>query len=123
MYVQGSVAVNPGNSALNLLLWNIHFYYKMNPYEYIKEGKNSHYALLGSNTQCFSNTEACKNIYSVPDKVQRVTDTLKFIENMTSFDRSVKPVLYRNLPQGVSNIYVSRVTFGAAQKGITFTKI
>ncbi|WP_209138217.1 MULTISPECIES: glycosyl hydrolase family 28-related protein [Niastella] len=122
MYVLGSVAVNPGNSALNLLLWNINFYYKMNPYEYIKEGRNCHYALLGSNSQCFANTEACKNVISVPDKSYRISDTLRFIENNTAFDRSVKPVIYRNLPQGVSNIYVSRVTFGAAQKGISFTK-
>jgi len=122
MYVQGSVAVNSGNAALNLLLWNIHFYHKMNPYEYIKGGKNTQYALLGSNAQCFSNTQACKDVLSIPDKVQQVTDTLKFIDNMTSLGRSVKPVLFRELPQGVSNIYVSRVTFGAAQKGITFTK-
>jgi hypothetical protein len=122
MYLQGSVATDPGNSALNLLMWNIHFYYKLNPYEYIKNGKNTRYALLGANSQCFDNREVCKTVYSIPDKTKGVTDVLGFIENMTALDRSVKPMMYRNLSAGVSNIYISRVTTGSTKRGIAFIK-
>ncbi len=30
MYVQGGLSVEPANPGLNLLVWNIHFYHKMN---------------------------------------------------------------------------------------------
>jgi hypothetical protein len=122
MYIHGSVAVNPGNSALNLLMWNINYYYKLNPYEYIRAGSAAKVALLGGNTQCFDNREICKNVFSIPDQIYRVGDMPTFLGNMTSFDLAQKPVLLHNLSDGVSNIFISRVSIGASKRGIVFTK-
>lgn len=122
MYIHGSVAADPGNSALNLLLWNINFYHKLNPYEYIHAGTAAHVALLGGNAQCFDNRAICKDVFCIPDKIQRVSDMPGFLDNMTAFERKEKPVLYQNLPQGVSNIYISRISIGASKRGIVFSK-
>jgi hypothetical protein len=119
-YVHGSVKVDPGNSNLNLLLWNNNFFHKLNPYENISQGTTARLALLGTNAQCI--TDACQNVYSIPDKSYRVSDMPAFIENNTAFDRSQKPELFRNLPNGVSNIYLSRVSIGATKRGIVFRK-
>jgi len=122
MYIHGSVAVNPGNSALNLLMWNINYKLKLSPYEYIHSGKTVRYALLGGNAQCSDNREICKNVLSIPDQLYRVGDVSGFVDDMTSFDRSQKPELYRNLSEGVSNIFISRISIGASKRGIVFSK-
>jgi hypothetical protein len=121
MYIQGAITVNPGNDALNLLVWNDHFYHKMYPYEYIKPGKNAHIALLGSNTQCMDGRLICNDMLSIPDKIYGINNLNGFIENMTAFDRNERPMLYRDLPAGASNIYMSRVTLGATRRGIVFS--
>lgn len=122
MYIQGSLKVDPGKSSLNLLSWNNNFFHKLSPHEYIKSGTAAKIALLGSNSQCTDARKECQNIYSIPDQVYRVTDMPAFLGNMTAFDRSQKPELFRNLPDGVSNIYMSRVTIGASRRGIVFSK-
>jgi hypothetical protein len=120
MYVHGSVKVDPGKSALNLLMWNNNFFHKLNPHENIKQGTAARLALLGTNAQCI--TETCQNVYSIPDQAYRVTDMSGFIDNMTAFDRNQKPVLFQNLPAGTSNIYMSRVSIGACKRGVVFSK-
>jgi hypothetical protein len=122
MYVVGAISVDPGNSTLNFLLWNINFYHKINALEYVKPGTKARLALLGVNAQCFDKREACNAVFSIPDKVSRVTDLPAFLDNMTSFDRSQKPLVFRNLPAGISNIYISRVSVGASRRGIVFIK-
>jgi hypothetical protein len=122
MYIQGSVKVDPGKSALNLLMWNNNFFHKLAPYEYVKTGSAARLALLGSNSQCTDTKEACKTIYSITDQVTRISDMPAFLDNMTTFDRNEKPVLFRDLPGGISNIYISRVSIGASRRGVVFSK-
>ncbi|WP_205508582.1 right-handed parallel beta-helix repeat-containing protein [Longitalea arenae] len=122
MYIQGSVKVDPGKSALNLLLWNNNFFHKLSPHEYVKSGTAAKIALLGSNSQCVDGREACQTIYSIPDQMYRVNSIPAFINDITAFDRSQKPQLFTNLPAGVSNIYMSRVAIGAARRGVVFSR-
>ena len=121
MYLHGAVATDPGSSALNMLLWNVHFYFKMNVSEHIKSGPNSAIGLIGANAQCFDKSEACKNIISIPDKVYGVRDVNSFMETMTSFGRSSRPIPFTNLPDGVSNIYISRVSISPVSQALVFT--
>jgi hypothetical protein len=121
LYVQGSLAADPGSSALNLLVWNVIFYHKMNPGEYVKPGPNSKIGLLGLNAQCFDKTEKCKSVISIPDKEYKVPDQSSFLETMTAFDRSSSPIPFTNLPAGVSNIYISRVSVFPMPQAIVFT--
>lgn len=122
LYVYGSLKVDPGNSALNLLLWNTNFFHKLNPHEYIKSGTAAQIALLGSNAQCLENKEGCQSVLSIPDQSYRVKDMPSYIESMTAFDRGEKPVMLQNLPAGTSNVYFSRVSIGATKRGIVFSK-
>jgi hypothetical protein len=79
-------------------------------------------ALLGSTAQCFNGSEGCKNVFSIPDKTAGFSDLPAFLNEMMANNSKLKPVPYQNLPKGVSNIYISRISIGAARKGIVFTK-
>jgi hypothetical protein len=121
MYVQGSVGCGPDNPGLSLLLWNIHFYYKMNPLDIIRANTSYKAAGLGLNTQCFRpNDPACQNISWVEDKWQNLSDINLFLDDMTAQTRTSRPLLYKDLPAGVSNIYMTRVSFGMMKKSIEF---
>jgi hypothetical protein len=122
MYIKGAIAVDKQTSKLNLLVWGNNFWHKTDPYEYIKQGANSQLALLGSNAQCEDSRPICATVLSIPDKTYGIKDVNTFIDNNTAFDLNQKPLLYRNLPAGVSNIFMSRVSIGASAKGIVFTK-
>jgi hypothetical protein len=122
MYIKGAISVAKQTPNLNLLLWNNNFWHKMTPYEYINQGTNSQLALLGSNAQCADSRPICQSVLSVPDKTYGIKDVNTFLYNNTKFDLNEKPLLYRNLPNGASNIYVTRVSIGASSKGIIFTK-
>jgi hypothetical protein len=122
MYIYGAVKVDPGKSALNFLMWDVNFFNKLNPHELIKSGTAAQIALLGTNAQCLDNKDVCQTVFSIPDQTYRVNDATSFIEGMTSFDRSQKPVQFQDLPAGVSNIYFSRVSIGATKRGIVFSK-
>ena len=44
----------------------------------------------------------------------------KFLDTQTVPARDSRPVPYSTLPAGVSNIYVSRVSFGTMGRGLSF---
>lgn len=121
MYLQGAVSVQPDNPDLSLLLWNIHFYFKMDPMDFLGKGTNYKGAFLGLNAQCFrANDPACRWIASIEDRLQNIKNINTFLDDQTAPTREGRPVLLKDLPAGVSNIYISRVSLGSMGRGLVF---
>ncbi len=119
MYVQGGLGVEPVNPGLNLLVWNIHFYHKMNVLGFLDKGADYRAAFLGLNAQCFRASDpACKDIISIADRLQNVRDTLGFLDTQTAQSRESEPLLPQTLAPGVSNIIISRVSLMGVKRGI-----
>lgn len=121
MYIQGALALLQDNPGLSLLGWNLHFYYKMAPLSFIRPEASYNGAFLGWSAQCFlPNNPAC-DVADMADRLVNVSDTSAFLEELTTADRSAEPLLLHELPKGVSNIYISRVSLGNMNRGIVFT--
>jgi hypothetical protein len=121
MYLQGALSAGSDNPGLNLLVWNIHFYYKMNALAFLEKGATYKAAFLGLNAQCFrAKDPACRVIICIDDRLQNIGDLNSFLDKQTAPTRDSRPVLYANLPAGVSNIYISRVSFGTMGRGLSF---
>jgi hypothetical protein len=122
MYLQGALLPQPDNPSLNLLVWNVHFYYKMDVLDFLQRGNSYKGAFLGLNAQCFKTGDpSCNSILSLPDRVSNVKDLNAFLDVQTARDRISGPVLFKDLPAGVSNIFVARVSLGSLDKGIVFS--
>lgn len=122
LYLQGALEVNPDNPNLELMAWNINFYYKMNPLNFL-QGRSSFKALAsGFTAQCFDkNRQICTgNPLSFGEYRKNITDVDSFIMDMTKSDRENAPLQYTKLPQNISNIYLSRVTIGKCGPGVSF---
>jgi hypothetical protein len=124
MYLQGGLLPLGNNPDLHLLAWNIHFYFKMDPLDFLRNPASYEGAFLGLNAQCFlPNNPVCKDITSIGDRLQNIPDVNAFLDKETAFDRMSRPVLYKNLIAGASNIYMSRVSvLGVRKNGIVFTQ-
>lgn len=121
MYLQGALLPQSDNPDLNLLVWNVHFYFKTDPLAFLGEKSDYKAAFLGLNAQCFrTNDPACRWITCINDRLQNIPNIYAFLDARTAQDRESRPVLLRDLPQGVSNIYISRVSFGAMNRGLDF---
>jgi hypothetical protein len=122
MIVQGAFTPEGQLPGLRLLAWNVQFYHKMNALGFLRPGLAYQAAFLGLNAQCFdARNENCKTIISIPDKVINTSDTTAFADEMTRLTRKSKPVPFRELSPGVSNVYISRMSIGAMGKGIIFS--
>ena len=122
-YIQGGISVRPDNPSLNLLLWNIHFYHKMNPTQFITRQSNYKGAFLGLSTQCFNNANpACANINSIEDRAVKITDDDSFVLDMITQDREAIPRKYSGRSDKGSSVLVSRVSVGNTRTAIRFTK-
>jgi hypothetical protein len=122
MYLQGALSPLPDNPDLRLLVWNIHFYFKMDALDFLRQTNSFKGAFLGITTQCFKTADPdCKSIKSLPDRQSNVTDLYPFLDAQTEQDRTGRPVPFKNLPAGVSNIFISRVSLGSLDKGIVFS--
>ena len=122
MYVQGALTVTGDNPSLNLLVWNIMFYHKMDPLDFLRQQPNYKGVFAGLNTQCFRSSDpACKDILPVGDQFINVSDPVGYMDRMTGPDQQCEPVLYRELGAGKSNISISRISIGAMAGGIEFT--
>ena len=122
MYLQGAVAPRLDDPDLDLLLWNVHFYFKMDVLDFLRMGGRSRAAFVGLTAQCFQpNDPACKSIICIADRLLNEKDTVAVLERETAFDRESRPVLMKNLPPGVSNIYITRLSLPEnTAKGIAF---
>jgi hypothetical protein len=122
MYVQGALWAQPDNPLLNLLVWNIHFYHKMNVLDFLRSSATYKGAFAGLNAQCFRpNDPACKDIISITDQFRNIANQDSFLDAMTAQDRTNPPRIFTSLPAGASNILISRVTLGTANRGIVFS--
>lgn len=122
MYLQGGLSVNPDNPGLNLLAWNILFYFKLDVLDFLRAAPVSYKgAFAGLNAQCFRPKDpACNNFFLIADKFPNVRDKLAYLDVETAQDRTAEPLPYKLLPAGVTNISLSRVAFGAMNKAIEF---
>jgi hypothetical protein len=120
MYLQGALQARADNPQLNLLAWNINFYHKMDPLSFIDKKASYKGAFLGLNAQCFRDGDpACRLTSSIDDRLQNVPDVSRFLDTETAATRESRPVPFVPLPAGVSNIYLSRVSFGTLNRGIS----
>jgi hypothetical protein len=121
MYLQGGILVQPDNPSLNLLVWNILFYHKMDVLGFLNSKANYKGAFLGLNAQCFNAKDtACKSIIPIRDRTTNIQQLNSFLDSQTQEDRNDKPRIFKNLPDGISNIFISRVYIGAVKKSIVF---
>lgn len=122
MYIQGAIAPRLDDPDLNLLLWNDHFYFKMDVLDFLRKGGKSRAAFIGLTAQCFRPDDpACKRIISLDDRLLNEKDTIAVLDRESAFDRESRPVLMKTLPPGITNIYITRVSLpDNAGKGIAF---
>jgi hypothetical protein len=121
MYLQGGLSVQGDNPSLQLLVWNILFYFKLDPLDFLRDPVSYKGAFAGLNAQCFrTNDPACRNILMIGDQFRNIKDSIAFLDTQTAPDRLGVPQLYRNLPAGISNIDISRISFGPMEKGVVF---
>ncbi|HEY4109843.1 glycosyl hydrolase family 28-related protein [Puia sp.] len=121
MYLQGALLPRSDNPGLNLLVWNIHFYHKMNVLAFLEKGATYKAAFLGLNAQCFrANDPECRLISCINDRLQNVGDIGRFLDMETAATRESQPVPLTELPAGASNIHLSRVSFGVMNRGVSF---
>lgn len=125
IYLYGAVYVNPSSAGLNMLVWNVNMLHKMEPTAFMKEKGSYKLAMLGITSQCNkSKNPTCtsEDPRSIPDNAANVPDVNSFIARMTKDGQKALPRKYKNLPAGVSNIFISRVSTMGANTGYTFTR-
>lgn len=122
MYVQGGLEVKPDNPALDLLVWNINFYYKMAPYSFISRNASFRAALMGITTQCFDNRPFCGDPVCHEKYLWNVKKEQEFILSGVDDERRAAPVKYAQTNPGISNVYISRISVGNFNQAITFNK-
>ncbi|HUR09941.1 MAG TPA: glycosyl hydrolase family 28-related protein [Flavitalea sp.] len=123
MYVQGALDINPKNEKLEIMSWNVHFYFKTNPIAFIQQRNSYRGLFFGITAQCFNLPGMqCVTMdpFSVTEKSVNITRKDDFVKSMTMATRKALPRVYGSSREGVSNVYVSRITVGAANRGIEF---
>lgn len=112
-------------AGLKMLIWNINNYHKRNPLLFLKQKMSSKIAMMGITSQCFkSKDKSCltEDPQSLSDVVVNVSNVKTFISEMTSDNRKAMPKPFFNLENGVSNIYISRVSTYNGGTAYTFRK-
>jgi hypothetical protein len=125
MYLGGSIDVKPNSAGLKMLVWNVNYYYKKDPFFFFKQKMASKIAMLGITTQCFSTAVtkcATEDPQSLTDMSVNVSDLNAFINELTRENRKATPKPYINLKNGVSNIYISRVSVQNGAIACLFSK-
>lgn len=119
MYLSGSIDVKPNSPKLKMLVWNVNNYYKKDPFFFFRQKMRSKIAMLGVSIQCYNTPTvkcATEDPQSVNDMSANITDLKDFINDLTKDTRKAKPRPYVNLADGISNIYISRVS---VENGVT----
>ncbi len=120
MYIQGGWKVDPSNDKLDLLCWNLHFYYKMNPIDIIKHSASFRGLFVGISSQCFDNNNPdCASIKTFEPANTNITSEEDFLKEMTKELRTSSPVpTLKPSSAHNSRIYLSRVCIGEADIAI-----
>jgi hypothetical protein len=119
------VYAKPTSPDLNMLVWNVSMINKLDPSAFLREKGSYKVAMLGISAQCSkSKNPNCvsEDPRSVADAVANVPNLDAFIARMSKDSQKAMPRKYKNLPAGVSNILISRVSTYTANTGYTFTK-
>ncbi len=111
MYLQGKIEVDANNPALQLLLWNINFYYKKTPLQFLDSKSLSYRGFFGGITsQCFNSKDpGCDNLINTQDVNLNINDAGEYINDFISQFRNAKPIFYTQKRTGITNLYFSRV--------------
>ena len=123
MYVQGALDILPLNDQLQIMVWNVHYYHKLNPLAFIRKGSSYQGLFFGISAQCFeSNGRRCTelNPFTVAEAGVNIENRKLFVMQMTEGTRTAMPKQQQKSSPGISNIYISRITVGMANKGIEF---
>jgi hypothetical protein len=125
MYLAGSIDVKLNSPELKMMIWNINMYYKKDPFLFLRKKMASKIAMMGITTQCFDIPGikcATGDPLSLPDVVVNVPELNKFINELTRDSRRALPKPYVSLADGVSNIFITRVSVGGGTTACFFTR-
>lgn len=125
MYLAGSIDVKPNSPELKMIIWNINIYHKKDPFLFLRKKMASKIAMMGITTQCF-NTAGIQCVtgdpQSLPDVVVNIPKLNVTLNELTRDIRRALPKPFVNLADGVSNIYISRVSVGEGATACFFGK-
>lgn len=111
MYIQGALTVKDQNPGLSLLVWNVHFYHKMNFFDFMTGNESYKAAFLGLTNQCFDGKSVvCQDIREVGSRTVKVTDVNRFLNEMSSGALEAVPRYYTGKRIGISNVSISRLS-------------
>jgi hypothetical protein len=117
MYVQGKIDVEANNPDLQFLLWNINFYHKKRPLQFVSTRPPSYRSFMGGvSSQCFNPKDPdCQKLINTNDiEVNiNIADAGDYIDDFILTLRSARPVLYTQKKAGISNLYFSRVAINS----------
>lgn len=125
MYLAGSINVKPNSPGLKMMIWNINIYHKKDPFLFLRQKMASKIAMMGITTQCFEVAGikcATGDPQSLSDVAVNVPELNSFINVLTKDIRRAMPKPFVNLADGVSNIYISRVSVGNGATACFFGK-
>ncbi|MEO6916221.1 MAG: glycosyl hydrolase family 28-related protein [Chitinophagaceae bacterium] len=125
LYLYGAISVNAASPGLNILIWNVNMMNKLDPTGFTRQKSGYKLAMLGITSQCSKSKDpkcADENPRSVADETIGITDVNSFITALSRDNQRAMPRRYRNLPVGVSNVYISRVSTLSGNAGYTFNK-
>lgn len=119
MYLQGGLSVNPDNSKLKLFCWNVHFYHKIIPLDFVRKKGNYQGMFIGIHSQCFDGKNpTCQSIMSHNAEELNISDPNTFIKDMV---RQTGQRLTTSVPvakKGSSNIRIHRLSVGSLNTAI-----
>lgn len=115
LYTQGNIKVEWNNPSLELLLWNINFYHKKRPLQFLEKNKPTYKAFMGGITsQCFNPKDPdCQQLINTKDEETNISDAGDFIADFVAVPRLLRPLVYSKTMSG-SNIFISRVSISTA---------
>ncbi|MEO5891094.1 MAG: glycosyl hydrolase family 28-related protein [Ferruginibacter sp.] len=124
MYLIGSIDIKKDNPNLQLMAWNLNFYYKKRPLSFLTGGETYKGFFGGITTQCFSGTDPdCAALMTTSDVSVNIKNPDIFMDEMTKSLRAARPISYSVKPAGITNFYLSRVSISERYRtGIAFTK-
>ena len=120
IYMYGGLKVEPNNSKLELLCWNMHFYHSMHPNLAINS-KGTYKALLsGFSCQCFeTERKECGQMVTFEPVKRNVSNEGDFFNRMTQLSRTrLIPIAVPSKTSKTTLVYLSRVSMGTALNGV-----
>lgn len=122
-YIQGGIEIQPVNPGLEFLLWNANFYYKKDIMGTFPKKSTGKFAYAGITSQCFYKDDPyCTRTKSFKDLFLNVSDEALFLYKMTEQTRMETPKYFIDKATGISNIYMSRISFESVNTSLAFIK-